>query len=321
LGKTGFEYILSAKGLRSLLFYDRMMRDEAVRTERKRIQHDQMEKIVKLNDEIVPEIMQMRTHNAEIMKKLDDNAAAVAVHQIGDMIVREFTLQIIELQRAIIDGDDDSRIHTLVQSTKLLLRLGEVEMAMSGEWQNILEAQKQSRDMMREADVKLNELFDRNQRSHLKYRGWVLNQILKQLYPVFVDKIRRESEKANVRAVRQIGETATLGKDPKLALNARKKLLKSWFSKKTDASSDLGNEIKEQVVLIALHAASSNAHAILKEIETKTRSTDPQTAKKAEILLESLKVCFLPKDGQTDLDENSTAEETPQRMGKYTLVA
>lgn len=75
--------------------------------------------------------------------------------------------------------------------------------------------------------------------------------------------------------------------------------------------------------MIALHAGSSNAQEILKETKTKVRGKDPQTKKKAEILLESLKVCLVPKNGQTELDKNSTVDETAHGSGKglvkYTL--
>lgn len=65
---------------------------------------------------------------------------------------------------------------------------------------------------------------------HQTYRDWVL----KQLYPVLVRKTEEESEKTRAWAMRQIGKIATLGKDPQLAPDARKKLLKLWFSDKTD---------------------------------------------------------------------------------------
>jgi len=151
---------------------------------------------------------------------------------------------------------------------------------------------------------------------HRTYRDWVL----KQLYPVLVSKTSDESEKTRAWAVRQMGKIATLGKDPKLTLDARKKLLKLWFSDKTDATSDFGNEVKEQIVLIALHSGTSNAQGIFNETKTKVRDKDPKAKKKAEVLLESLKVCFLPKHGQTELDKNSTVDETAQGLGKYTLA-
>jgi hypothetical protein len=290
LGKTGFEYILSVKGLRSLLFYDRMKWDEAVRTERKRILHDQMEKCVKLNNEIVPEIEQMHTCNTEIMKKLEYVAAAVAVYQTYGKIVREFTLQIIELQRAIVNGGDDSHINALVQSSLSLLKLGKVEMDMHDVWRTILGEQKQLKDLLREADLELKKQLANNQR-----------QEMAQPKKIF----RNAGLLRDLAAARK--------------LDARK-LLELWYSNKTDASSDFGKKVKELLVFVALYTGSSNSQAILKEAQTKATDRDPQTVKKAEILLESLKVCSLPKDGQTDLDNNSTVKETLQRLGKYTLT-
>lgn len=126
---------------------------------------------------------------------------------------------------------------------------------------------------------------------HKTYRDWVV----KQLYPVLVSKTEGESEKTRAWAVRQIGKIATLGKDKKLTADARKKLLKLLFSDKTDASSNFGNEVKEQLVLIGCYSDSTNAQAIFEEAKTRARNEDPHTKEKAETLLGSLKECILPK--------------------------
>jgi len=75
-------------------------------------------------------------------------------------------------------------------------------------------------------------------------------------------------------------------------LDARQ-LLGYWFSDKTDASSDFGKMVKRILVFVAFYTGSSNAQIILNAAQAKTKGGDPQTAKKAEILLESLS--FLPK--------------------------
>ena len=70
------------------------------------------------------------------------------------------------------------------------------------------------------------------------------------------------------------------------------------------------------MVFVAFYTGSSNAQTILKEAQTKASDTDPQTVKKAEILLESLS--FLPKRGRMDLDKNSTLEDSAETREIYT---
>lgn len=84
-----------------------------------------MEKCVNLNNDLVPEIEQTRTYNTEIMKKLDYLVAAEAVYQTYGRVLGEFALRITELQRAIIDGDDDSHINVQIHHLLGEFKVGE----------------------------------------------------------------------------------------------------------------------------------------------------------------------------------------------------
>lgn len=74
--------------------------------------------------------------------------------------------------------------------------------------------------------------------------------------------------------------------EPSLKGEAEKRFFEIWFSNETEPNSELGKEVKQQLVALASKPLFEKVRAKAKEQETKS---------KAEILLKGLKEWLLPK--------------------------
>jgi len=124
-----------------------------------------------------------------------------------------------------------------------------------------------------------------------KWRDWAV----KDIYPILIENIESGNEKTKVWAIKQAVKLATLGSEPKLTSDVRERLLELWFSDNTDVSSNFGNEVMEQLVLVCLYGGSKNAQAMFDELKSKASEERSHLKEKAEALLGSLKECLLPK--------------------------
>lgn len=260
--KEGFEYHLNVRGLKELFF--RM--EQAVRVERKRVICEQIEKCVKLNEEIVSVIEKIHACNSEILKKVENAATVEFVYKIYSNASRGLAFQMTKLQRSMVASDDDSRIDALTESTKALLQLGDVEVYMYGELRAILDEQKQRKDQIQEAELKQAQLREKQ-----------LENDLSQTF----ERIEKKILNAGL-PVRLVKDAAIAREfDPE-------EFLEYWFSEKTDAHGEFGKTVLNVLVTVALYAPSSNGRIIVERAETEAEARDPQKAKKAQILLESL---------------------------------
>lgn len=111
---------------------------------------------------------------------------------------------------------------------------------------------------------------------------WVTNI----LYPVFVKNLENNNERIRVWAIRMVGKITSFSIEPSVRGEAEKKFLEIWFSKETDPKSKLGDAVRLQLVDLASKRLFEMIRSRAKKHEDKA---------KAEILLEGLKECLLPR--------------------------
>lgn len=116
------------------------------------------------------------------------------------------------------------------------------------------------------------------------------NWVIKRLYPIFVKKIedKEADEEIRVWAIGRVGQLASLGIDLSIKGKAEKQFLEIWFSGDTDPNSELGKQVKQKLVDLA-------SKRLFEKVRTKAKDQNPKIKTKAEILLERLKECLLPK--------------------------
>ncbi len=116
------------------------------------------------------------------------------------------------------------------------------------------------------------------------------NWVLKKLYPIFVRNMedKKVNQKIRVWATRQIGKIARSSIDLPKKIEAEKKFLEIWYDDNTDPKSDIGKEMKKQLVALA-------SRRLFKNVMSKAKDKNPDDKAKAEILLKSLNKCLLPK--------------------------
>lgn len=119
-----------------------------------------------------------------------------------------------------------------------------------------------------------------------KWSGWVL----RELYPVFVESMENEKADQEIRvwATRKVGRIASSSAHLSKTGEVEKKFLEIWFSDDTDPESELGKEVKQQLIDLT-------SKRLFENVRAKAKHQDPKVKTKAEILLKGLKECLLPK--------------------------
>jgi len=114
--------------------------------------------------------------------------------------------------------------------------------------------------------------------------------VLRKLYPVFIKSMENEKTDQEIRvwAAKRVGRIAISGAHLFKTGEVEKKFREIWFSDDTDPESDLGKEMKQQLVDLASKRLFENVRARAKNQDSKVKT-------KAEILLKGLKECLLPK--------------------------
>jgi len=114
--------------------------------------------------------------------------------------------------------------------------------------------------------------------------------VLKKLYPVFVESMENEkaNQKIRVWTIRKVGRIASSGTRLFKTVEVKKKFLRIWFSDDTDPESELGKEVKQQLVGLA-------SKRLFENVRAKAKRQNPKVKTKAEILLKGLKECLLPE--------------------------
>ena len=116
------------------------------------------------------------------------------------------------------------------------------------------------------------------------------NWVIKRLYPIFVKKIedKEADEEIRVWAIGRVGQLASLGIDLSVRGKAEKQFLEIWFSDDTDPESGLREKVEQQLVNLA-------SKRLFEKVRAKANDQNPKVRNKAEVLLERLKECLLPK--------------------------
>jgi predicted transcriptional regulator len=117
-----------------------------------------------------------------------------------------------------------------------------------------------------------------------KWRHWVLEKLYPSLVKNAEDK--QASEEIRSRSVSKVAQIACLSRDSSLKHQAEKTLLEIWFSEGTDKNGKLGEEVKQQLACLVSKGLFAKVRA---------KAKDPNLKDKAEILLQALGMCLLPK--------------------------
>lgn len=118
-----------------------------------------------------------------------------------------------------------------------------------------------------------------------KWSSWTLT-----LYPTFIKHMSDKETNENIRkwSMQRIGEVARLSLEPSIKEPAKKKLLEICFSNDMDLDSELGKEVKQQIVWLGRYA--------FKDVKLRAKDENPKAKAKAESLLKELRECLLPRE-------------------------
>lgn len=121
-----------------------------------------------------------------------------------------------------------------------------------------------------------------------KWSGWALT-----LYPTFIKHTSDKETDENIRkwGIQRIGEVARLSPDPRIKQQAKQKLLEICFSNDTDLDSELGKEVKQQIVWLGRYA--------FEDVKLRAKDENSKAKAKAESLLKELRECLLPRQKET----------------------
>lgn len=116
-----------------------------------------------------------------------------------------------------------------------------------------------------------------------KWSGWALT-----LYPNFIKHLSDKETNENIRkwSIQRIGEVARLSLDSSMKKQAKEKLLEICFSNDVDLDSELGKEVKQQIVWLG--------RAAFKDVKLRAKDENPKAKAKVESLLKELRDCLLP---------------------------
>ncbi|TET19532.1 transcriptional regulator [Candidatus Bathyarchaeota archaeon] len=115
------------------------------------------------------------------------------------------------------------------------------------------------------------------------------NWVLKKLYPVFVKNVGNKELDPRIRewALKRVGEIANSGIVPSKKTEVQNLCLEIWFSDDIDPETDLGKEVKQQLVNLA-------SRDLFENIKASAKDQNPKVKAKAELLLKRLKEWLLP---------------------------
>lgn len=121
---------------------------------------------------------------------------------------------------------------------------------------------------------------------HKEGTDWVL----KKLYPIFLKNMEDKEATPKIRAwaMCQIGKIARSSIGSSKKIEAEKKFLEIWYDVNTDPESDIGEEVKKQIVELA-------SRHLFEKVKAKAKDRNTEVKAKAEILLKSLNECLMPK--------------------------
>jgi hypothetical protein len=111
-------------------------------------------------------------------------------------------------------------------------------------------------------------------------RDWVL----KNLYPAFVSHMKDLKTEEGIRgwATSRIGDIARISPDPENKNQAKKSIIEMYFSDGVNVESELGKELRQQLVWLT-------SRSIFEEVKAKAKSENQKVKVKAEILLKDMK--------------------------------
>jgi len=115
------------------------------------------------------------------------------------------------------------------------------------------------------------------------------NWVLKKLYPIFVKNVGNKELDPRIRewALKRVGEIANSGIVPSKKTEVQNLCLEIWFSDDIDPETDLGKEVKQQLVNLA-------SRDLFENIKASAKDQNPKVKAKAELLLKRLKEWLLP---------------------------
>jgi DNA-binding transcriptional regulator GbsR (MarR family) len=118
--------------------------------------------------------------------------------------------------------------------------------------------------------------------------------VVKKLYPIFLQNTKSKDERVRTWAVAKIMRVAQLNNQ--VRADTIRELLKIWFSKDFDPSSQPGLEIRQELSVLA-------SKALFKELRKKATVEDPKTRVKAETLLKTLRDCLLQNESESNAEK------------------
>jgi len=119
-----------------------------------------------------------------------------------------------------------------------------------------------------------------------KWTDWVLTR----LYPIFHENMDNEDERIRVWGIGKIGRIASFDIEP-LKHKAKEEFLHIWFSNDTDPDSELGRELKRQLMDLS-------SKQLFEDVRAKTKNKNKRIKAKAETLLDGLKECLMPESAR-----------------------
>ena len=148
------KYRTVPKGRKRLWFYKTVR----VRARRSKALHGRMEKIVKMNEEFIPEIEAMQTCQSAALQLVENADQSKAFQHRYGRITGLLASRLALALRTMIEDDDDLRVATLRQGVDALLQLSGLEAEMTDFWQWVREEQKELERQLREKNREIEEL-------------------------------------------------------------------------------------------------------------------------------------------------------------------
>jgi len=119
-----------------------------------------------------------------------------------------------------------------------------------------------------------------------KWSSWISGE----LYPLFVQHMENREVDIKVRlwAIKKVGDVARLSLDQSKKNNAENKLIEIWFAGDTEPDSNLGKEVKKQVLWLT-------SKTLFETVYEKTKSKDSVEKTKAESLIKDIIISWRPR--------------------------
>jgi len=119
-----------------------------------------------------------------------------------------------------------------------------------------------------------------------KWSSWISGE----LYPLFVQHMENREVDIKVRlwAIKKVGDVARLSLDQSKKNNAENKLIEIWFAGDTEPDSNLGKEVKKQLLWLT-------SKTLFEKVYEKAKSKDSVEKTKAESLIKDIIISWRPR--------------------------